>query len=66
VTRAGRPSSAHVADVARPSPARAEPHDETAWLPLPGLEGLPPIEDLATETDDAADTRDLPVDDVVE
>jgi resuscitation-promoting factor RpfB len=61
VTRAGRPSSAHVADVARPSPARAEPHDETSWLPLPELEDLPPIEDLRTETDEAADIRDIPV-----
>jgi uncharacterized protein YabE (DUF348 family) len=29
-----------------PSPARAEPHDATAWLPLPNIEGLPPIEEL--------------------
>ena len=27
--------------------ARAEPHDETSWLPLPELENLPPIEDAA-------------------
>jgi resuscitation-promoting factor RpfB len=29
-----------------PSPARAEPHDATAWLPLPDVNGLPPIEEL--------------------
>jgi len=28
------------------SPARAEPHDATSWLPLPNIEGLPPIEEL--------------------
>jgi uncharacterized protein YabE (DUF348 family) len=32
--------------VAQPSPARAEPHDETSWLPLPEIEDLPPIEEL--------------------
>ncbi len=62
VARAGRPSTAHVADVARPSPARAEPHDETAWLPLPEIEDLPSIEDLRTEgTDEPAEPRDIPV-----
>ena len=29
-----------------PSPARAQPHDATAWLPLPNIDGLPPIEEL--------------------
>ena len=61
VTRAGRPSSAHVPDVARPSPARAEPHDETSWLPLPEVEDLPPIEELATAPDDTTEPRDIPV-----
>jgi len=61
VTRTGRPSSAHVADVARPSPARADAPDETSWLPLPEIEDLPSIEALRTETDDAAETRDIPV-----
>jgi uncharacterized protein YabE (DUF348 family) len=28
----------------RPSPARARPHDARAWLPLPDLEALPPVE----------------------
>ena len=31
---------------ALPSPARAEPHDETSWLPLPEIEDLPDITDL--------------------
>jgi uncharacterized protein YabE (DUF348 family) len=31
---------------AQPSPARAEPHDETAWLPLPEIEDLPDITEL--------------------
>ncbi len=61
-TRAGRrPSSAHVADLVRPSPARAEPHDETSWLPLPEPEGLPSVEEILTP--DATDTavgRDIP------
>jgi len=30
----------------QPSPARAEPHDATAWLPLPELSDLPTIEEL--------------------
>ncbi|HWW45426.1 MAG TPA: transglycosylase family protein [Acidimicrobiia bacterium] len=47
--------------MARPSPARAEPHDETSWLPLSDLEDLPPIEDLRTGTDEGAETRDIPV-----
>jgi len=63
-TRAGqRPSSAHVADVVRPSPARAEPHDATAWLPVPEPEGLPSVDDLlaAPPDPDAAPLRDVPV-----
>jgi predicted TIM-barrel fold metal-dependent hydrolase len=30
----------------RPWPARAEPHDATAWLPLPEVEALPDIGEL--------------------
>lgn len=29
-----------------PSPARAEPHDPSSWLPLPSVESLVPVEDL--------------------
>src|SRR5262249_18255866 len=32
-----------------PSPARAEPHDPTTWLPLPSLEELPPVTELLEE-----------------
>jgi resuscitation-promoting factor RpfB len=32
-----------------PSPARAEPHDPTSWLPLPTLEELPPVAELLDE-----------------
>ena len=39
---ARRHLEAHV----RPSPARAEPHDAAAWLPLPRLETLPDLDDL--------------------
>jgi uncharacterized protein YabE (DUF348 family) len=54
------------ADVARkigPSPARAEPHDAAAWLPVPDPHGLPTIEMLLEEAtplvDLAPDTIDL-------
>jgi resuscitation-promoting factor RpfB len=45
----------------RPSPARAEPADETAWLPVPTPDGLPPVEDLVTDPADDPATRDIPV-----
>jgi uncharacterized protein YabE (DUF348 family) len=64
VPQAGqRPSNAHVADVVRPSPARAEPHDETSWLPLPEPDGLPSVDDLlaAPPDPDGAPPRDVPV-----
>ncbi|MEI8002673.1 MAG: transglycosylase family protein, partial [Actinomycetes bacterium] len=35
-------------DLAPPSPARARPHDATAWLPLPDPGALPSIEELLT------------------
>src|ERR1039457_5067239 len=62
-TRAGRrPSSAHVAEVVRPSPARADAPDETSWLPLPEPDALPTVEDLlnAPATDETV-IRDIPV-----
>jgi len=34
-------------DLAAPSPARADPHDEMAWLPIPDGDDLPTIEELA-------------------
>jgi uncharacterized protein YabE (DUF348 family) len=43
--RRNRPSSAHVADSVRDSPARAQPHDASAWLPLPAPDALPPVAD---------------------
>jgi uncharacterized protein YabE (DUF348 family) len=36
--------------VVSPSPARAEPHDAAAWLPLDDLEDLPSIEELLAPT----------------
>jgi uncharacterized protein YabE (DUF348 family) len=52
--RRGRRSSAH--DAVAESPARAEPHDATAWLPLPAPDSLPSVAELLTssETDEPA------------
>lgn len=33
--------------VVAPSPARAEPHDPAAWLPLPIVDELPPVPELS-------------------
>jgi resuscitation-promoting factor RpfB len=55
-----RPSSAHAEGT--PSPARAEPHDAAAWLPLPEPDSLPPVEHLLAG-DPAAEPvtpRDVP------
>jgi resuscitation-promoting factor RpfB len=51
-----------VAEVVRPSPARADAPDETSWLPLPVPDALPTVEDLLTApaTDDTAN-REIPV-----
>ena len=49
---------AHVTRAIGPSPARAEPHDAAAWLPVPDPLGLPPIEALLQETT-AVDAIDL-------
>ncbi len=35
----------------RPSPARARPHDATAWFPLPAVDDLPPIDALIGQPD---------------
>ncbi len=45
------------------SPARAEPHDATAWLPLPDFEELPSIHELLTPDPgvEAPPPRDIPV-----
>ena len=61
--RLARPSSAHVADSVHPSPARAEPHDATAWLPLPEIGELPPLDDLLALGPDVEPpvARDVPV-----
>jgi len=37
---------ARIARTIGPSPARAEPHDAAAWLPVPDPHGLPSIETL--------------------
>ncbi|HEU5306098.1 MAG TPA: hypothetical protein VFW97_02140, partial [Acidimicrobiia bacterium] len=55
---------AHVASTIGPSPARAEPHDASTWLPVPDPHALPPIEVLLAESrvvdDDAPE--DLAID----
>jgi uncharacterized protein YabE (DUF348 family) len=60
--RATRPSSAH-ADAVRESPARAEPHDATAWLPLPDFAELPPLDRLLVPDPEVtpAQPREVPV-----
>ncbi len=47
----------------RESPARAEPHDATAWLPLPDFAELPPLEQLLIPdpTVDQTPVRDVPM-----
>jgi uncharacterized protein YabE (DUF348 family) len=52
---------AHVTRTIRPSPARAEPHDASTWLPVPDVDQLPPIEVLLDAT--RADEHDDDVDD---
>ncbi len=47
--RRGRRSSAH--DAVTPSPARAEPHDAAAWLPLPAPDTLPSVDELLSPPD---------------
>jgi hypothetical protein len=49
--RRGRRSRTH--DAVAPSPARAEPHDATTWLPLPAPESLPSVDELLASPDDA-------------
>lgn len=39
-------------DVGIPGPGRAEPHDSTAWLPLPDSDGLPSIDELLNPDQD--------------
>jgi resuscitation-promoting factor RpfB len=53
---------AHVARSIGPSPARAEPHDASTWLPVPDPHGLPSIEmllDGSRVADDDAELIDL-------
>ncbi len=54
---------AHVERVIGPSPARAEPHDAAAWLPVPDPHALPSIEMLLENArpfgDAAAEAIDL-------
>ena len=42
-----------MADAVRPSPARAEPHDASTWLPVPAPESLPSVEALLRSSPDA-------------
>ncbi|HZP27818.1 MAG TPA: transglycosylase family protein [Acidimicrobiia bacterium] len=47
VRRPHRLSRRHlVSEQVKPSPARAEPHDATSWLPLPDLDSLPALDDM--------------------
>jgi uncharacterized protein YabE (DUF348 family) len=50
-----------VADAVRESPARAEPHDASAWLPVPVPDVLPTVDELLTEdaTSDAPPVREV-------
>jgi uncharacterized protein YabE (DUF348 family) len=48
-------ASAAASAVVAPSPARAEPHDAAAWLPLPDPESLVPLAELTSS--DAAPPR---------
>ncbi len=57
--RRGRRSSAHVADVVRDSPARAEPHDALAWLPVPTPDSLPAVDELLAPPGSQEATRPL-------
>ncbi len=50
---------AHVTRAIGPSPARAQPHDAAAWLPVPDPLGLPSIETLLAQMP-AVDAVDLP------
>ena len=59
--------SRRYARAVKPSPARARPHDARAWLPLPDLDALPPLDDLIEErppspapTGRGADVRPVP------
>lgn len=45
------PLPAHVTRAIRPSPARAEPHDATAWFPVPDPHALPSIDTLLVVDD---------------
>jgi resuscitation-promoting factor RpfB len=38
----------------KPSPARAEPHDATSWLPLPDIDSLPALDDMVRAWSDPA------------
>jgi len=44
----------------RPSPARAEPHDEESWLPLPDVDALPELEEHIATSPAATDVRSAP------
>ena len=43
----------------RPSPARAEPHDASTWLPVPDLDALPTIEVLLDDARARRRSRDV-------
>ena len=44
----------------RPSPARAEPHDEESWFPLHDVEALPELEEHIATAPGATDVRSAP------
>jgi len=49
---------AHVARTIRESPARAEPHDASTWLPVPDPDALPTIEVLLDDSRELGAGRD--------
>jgi resuscitation-promoting factor RpfB len=49
----------------RPSPARAEPHDEQSWLPLPDVDALPELEDHVATSPAATEVHSALPDDAV-
>jgi uncharacterized protein YabE (DUF348 family) len=44
----------------RPSPARAEPHDSAAWLPLPDVDALPEPDGLIATSTGVTEARSAP------
>src|SRR5262249_28732647 len=58
--RPHRASRAHLRGAVRPSPARAEPHDEQSWFPLPATDALPELDDHIATSPAATEGRSAP------